>query len=522
MARRKSNALCTLCVFVAQIVLCLASDVSWLTLASMPDARQEVATAELNGKIYVIGGLPRTDRVQEYDIASNTWKVVAPLPVAVDHAAAASAGGKLYVFGGNTDNGNSRALYEYDAVLNGWTQKSSMPTARNALAAAVIGGRIYAVGGTSATQRDLEMYDPAADAWIIRAPMATGRNHLAAAAVQGKLYAAGGRNNTTFLLNVLEVYDPVANSWTTRAPMPTGRSGHAAAAVGDKIYTFGGEGNPNSPIGIFREVELYDPEKDSWRSLEPMPTPRHGIGAAAAGNRIYLPGGATRAGGGSQTGVHEALVVEAETLWFAHFAAGPGFDGELVLGNPAASGVQATVEIRDQEGRPLEINLGGVRRSRAVVSIPPLGSSTLRTSDASATVRAGSVMVSSEAPITAVVFFADSVSGLSTSAPLSRFFFAAQRDSVTFAGVAVANTGDSSITVELILRDLSGQELARRQIMLPARGQFAEFLEKLFPTAGIENQNFRGTVTGVASGPVVTLALLFRGKNFSILPVTPF
>lgn len=284
----------------------LSAQGAWIGAAAVPDPRQEVGTAELNGKIYVIGGLPRTDRVQEFDPGANSWRFVAPLAIAVDHTAVAAVGAKLYVIGGNTAAGATNAVFEYDPPGDRWSQKTSMPTPRSALAAAVISGKIYAVGGSGATQRELEAYDPATDSWAQLAAMPTGRNHLAAASIQGKLYVAGGRPGN---LSVLEVYDPATNSWSTKAPMPTGRSGHAAAVVGNKLYAFGGEGNPASPIGIFSQAELYDPQTDSWASLDPMPTPRHGIGAAALGNRIYVPAGATRAGGGSQTGVHEVFVV---------------------------------------------------------------------------------------------------------------------------------------------------------------------------------------------------------------------
>ena len=40
---------------------------------------------------------------------------------------------------------------------------------------------------------------------------------------------------------------------------------------------------------------------------DPMRTPRHGIGAAAVGNRIYVPGGGTQPGYAS-TNVNEAYV----------------------------------------------------------------------------------------------------------------------------------------------------------------------------------------------------------------------
>src|SRR5687768_8978256 len=72
----------------------LAVSGTWIRLTSMPDPRQEVAVAELNGRIYVIGGLPRTNRVQEYDPVNDSWRFVASAPIAVDHPGAASAGGK--------------------------------------------------------------------------------------------------------------------------------------------------------------------------------------------------------------------------------------------------------------------------------------------------------------------------------------------------------------------------------------------------------------------------------------------
>ena len=34
-------------------------------------------------------------------------------------------------------------------------------------------------------------------------------------------------------------------------------------------------------------------------ALPPLPTPRHGLGAAALGGRIHVFGGGTRVGGGS-------------------------------------------------------------------------------------------------------------------------------------------------------------------------------------------------------------------------------
>ena len=54
-----------------------------------------------------------------------------------------------------------------------------------------------------------------------------------------------------------------------------------------------------------RELEAYTP--DSWEALEPMPTPRHGTGAAELDGVIYVPGGATMQAFGA-VDTHEAYV----------------------------------------------------------------------------------------------------------------------------------------------------------------------------------------------------------------------
>jgi N-acetylneuraminic acid mutarotase len=124
--------------------------------------------------------------------------------------------------------------------------------------------------------------------------MPTARDHLGAAAINGIFYAVGGRAGGLF--DALEAYDPVPGQWTTLTPMPTARGGLAAAALGGRLYSFGGEGNSHDPFGIFPQTEAYDPSTDTWTSLPDLPTPRHGMGAAAAGDRIYVPGGGTIAG----------------------------------------------------------------------------------------------------------------------------------------------------------------------------------------------------------------------------------
>ena len=60
---------------------------------------------------------------------------------------------------------------------------------------------------------------------------------------------------------------------------------------------------------VFGQNEGYDPQRDAWEQYAPMPTPRHGLGAAAIGDAIYVAGGGVVVGGDVQSAVHEAFTL---------------------------------------------------------------------------------------------------------------------------------------------------------------------------------------------------------------------
>jgi N-acetylneuraminic acid mutarotase len=281
---------------------------AWVSLAPLLTPRQEVAVTALNGKLYVIGGLAgetALSSVEEFDPETNRWRFVSALPQPVHHTAAVTIGNSIYVIGGyrSVAFDPTSDVYQYEVLLDRWTQVASLPSPRGALAAAAIDGKIYAVGGAP-TFRDLVVYDPSTDRWTALPPMPTPREHLAAVAFGGRLYVVGGRAGQN--RDAFEMYDPVTALWTSLPPLPTARSGLAAAILGGRMYVFGGEGNPATPSGVFAQNESFDFGTSTWRSEEPMPVPRHGIGAAAIGTRIHIPGGATVAGFGTSD-VHEAF-----------------------------------------------------------------------------------------------------------------------------------------------------------------------------------------------------------------------
>lgn len=288
----------------------------WGTRASLIESNSEMAVAELNGKIYVMGGYPASrvtvKTVQVYDPASNAWHLTTPLPIALNHQMPAVANGKIYVIGGQTDDGSTsftNTVLEFNPVTTNWTFKAPMPTARSAGAAAVIGDLIYVAGGRPPRGQDFAVYNATSNTWQTLTSMPTGRNHIAACAIEGKVFVVGGRLGAGFtsaMTNILEVFDPALGTWSMRAPMPTVRGGINGIAVDGCFFVFGGEG----PGGVFDEMEMYVSSQNRWYELEPLPVAVHGVtGSAYVNGFIHLPGGGTSTGGSSGSGIHQVFWV---------------------------------------------------------------------------------------------------------------------------------------------------------------------------------------------------------------------
>jgi len=288
----------------------------WGRRAALPLANSEMSVAELNGKIYVLGGYPASrvtsSAVQAYDAASDTWRIATPLPAAVNHSMPAVTGGKLYVIGGQFDAGNAsfvNTVFEYDPHEEAWRTRAPLPLARGGGAAAVVNGKIYVAGGRPPRGADFAVYDPALDQWTALPNLPTQRNHLAAIGFEGKVYVIGGRYEAGFqspTTDAVEIFDVASGRWSKGAAMPRPRGGLNAVEARGCIHVFGGEGNPGGPNGLFPDHDVYDPVNDRWFSFEPLPIPIHGVtGLAFLNGLIYLPGGGTAQGGSSGGTQHQ-------------------------------------------------------------------------------------------------------------------------------------------------------------------------------------------------------------------------
>lgn len=234
-----------------------------------------------------------------YDTEAQSWGVAAPLPEPSHHVVGAEIGGKLLVVGGlqTLQFVPTGHLWEFDPATAMWTARASLPAARVRGAGAAVAhrGRLYYVGGlqdNGATAVALaDVYDPATDSWTSLPDMPTPRDHLGLAVVGERLYAVGGRAAAFDTeVDATQAFDLATGKWSGGlAPLPTLRAGFATAVVDGEIVTIGGE----SAKGPHDEVEGYDPATNLWRTLAPVPLPRHGIQGVGFAGAEWIAGGGT-------------------------------------------------------------------------------------------------------------------------------------------------------------------------------------------------------------------------------------
>ncbi len=285
----------------------------WRALRPAPLERTEVAAARIGRSIYVIGGfepgsVDGSTAVERYDIGRNRWARVRSMPLGVNHSTATVHRGRLYVHGGYAGRGLSEptaALLEYHPGRNRWRRLRSSPTARAAHAAAVVGHRLYVAGGADSSRslRSLEVFDFRSRRWR-RGPSFPGpaRNHTTGVAAKGRFYVLAGRDGSN--LAVAERYSPRERRWERLPNLRVARGGIASALVSrGRIVVFGGE-NLEPGGTTIAPVELFDIRKRRWRRLPDMLTPRHGLGGAALGDRVYA------VQGGPEPGFHFSRALE--------------------------------------------------------------------------------------------------------------------------------------------------------------------------------------------------------------------
>ena len=229
----------------------------WRDLAPMPTARANLATAEVGGLVYAIGGIGRADDtldvVETFNPRSGRWTTSRPLPQPRAAPGAAGLGGLLYVAGGEVQLAAdtfevTNSVLVYDPKQNTWRPVAPMPTARTRLRLVASGRYLYAIGGAPPSGADptelgpplttVERYDPTSNRWTTMNPLIEAR--LLPCAVETKvghrrvLVVVGGFGPDA--RRTTEVFDPHTGRWTLLdVLLPIRRGTHDCATEADGI-----------------------------------------------------------------------------------------------------------------------------------------------------------------------------------------------------------------------------------------------------------------------------------------------
>lgn len=280
----------------------------WGTLATMPTARSNFASAVVGGAIYVIGGETEsgvTASVDVYHVDANTWEPVSEMPVALADIQAVTVGGKIYVPGGRRENGDvSVQLLVYDPQENVWQEVSSLPVSLSAYALVTFEGKLYLFGGWNGEQfvDTVLTYDPTLDSWEEKTPLPSPRGWSGAAVSGGKIHVIGGYDGANHL-DAHVVYAPDQDGagqspWRVFTPLPAGFSRFGIVSVADIIHIVGGKSMDAASAQAYKYIS---PDNVWQTALTPFDEEWSDLGAVFLGEDIYLIGGKL---GGQRTDQH--------------------------------------------------------------------------------------------------------------------------------------------------------------------------------------------------------------------------
>ena len=218
--------------------------------------------------------------------------------------------------------------------------------------------------------------------------------------------------------------------------------------------------------------------------------------------------------------------IREQTLQIPHFGVGSGLSSDVVVTNRSSTETASVaIDVWDPKGNALDGNrILGVGADR--FHLLPLGSRTLILSNDEGGVLTGSMTVSSNTPVSAVVRFdfqGTGITGVGTSPRLRAAIAPVRRSGNLSSGVAIRNPELAAQTIDLELRDedglvVPGGEASRT---IEAGGRIAEFIEQFFPEA--DTADFKGEISIRArAGQIAVIVLeLEVGRAFTTLPVSP-
>ncbi|KAL6885945.1 hypothetical protein ACP4OV_010206 [Aristida adscensionis] len=248
------------------------------TLPPMPGpAKAGFGVVVLHGKLFVIAGYAAdlgkeflSDEVYQYDACLNRWSTLAKMNVARRDFACAEVNGTIYVAGGIGRAGESLSSVEaYNPQQNTWTLIESLRRPRWGCFGCGFDGKLYVMGGRSSftigNSHSIDVYSLNSRTW---GEIKKGCVMVTSHAVLGRtrLFCIEWKNQRS-----LARFTPAESSWQ-RVPVPlTGSSStrFCLGVLGGKVLLFSMEQEPGY------QTMVYDPDApkgSEWSTSELKPS----------------------------------------------------------------------------------------------------------------------------------------------------------------------------------------------------------------------------------------------------------
>lgn len=135
--------------------------------------------------------------------------------------------------------------------------------------------------------------------WQQARPALTPRTEVTAAVLDDRIYVIGGFSPLRFgnllrlsVSNAVEVYDPGKDRWYLVAPLPKPLHHAVAVVANQRLFVLGGFAPSLTSVwNPVNSVFEYLPSENRWRERRPMLTARGALAAAVLDGKIFAIGG---------------------------------------------------------------------------------------------------------------------------------------------------------------------------------------------------------------------------------------
>lgn len=278
------------------------------------------------GRVTTSSGV-ETSRVHvaaAYDPAAAKWTELPSPPAWADGIYGYSAvwtGKEMLVWGQGL-----RAAF--DPATNRWRPLPDAPALDGAATVVWTGRELIGWGGGCCGEAwaDGVAYNPSTNSWrkLPRSPVHGDQNPVGAWTGRQLILLVSGVNPSNgkpwpARFARAAAYNPSTNRWHRIAPPPASRGGATAVWDGREVLLIGGAPGPRGgkPAALARQGFAYNPKRNRWRRLAPMPSGRAGFTAQWTGTRLLIWGGTTNATGRPQSPARGLAYDPSTNRWSA-------------------------------------------------------------------------------------------------------------------------------------------------------------------------------------------------------------